>query len=305
MKLGSGSHVFEIQEGWGQLPEGISYGYTHGVVVDAEDNVYIHNTSKDAVVVFDKNGNFLTSWGEPFEGGAHGMYLSREDGREYLYFADTKRRIVVKTTLDGKELLTLGVPDLPDVYDTPDKYCPTDVAVAPNGDIYVCDGYGQSWIHQYDSKGQYIRSWGGKGSGAGKLDCSHGIWIDTRKAEPLVYVADRANHRIQIFTLDGEHVSFVTEDIDYPCCFYQFGDEMYIPDLHSRVTILDKNDKLITHLGEDQSAWTKQGYPNLPHSERALGSFISPHAVCVDSSGDLYVVEWVSDGRVTKLRRCK
>jgi DNA-binding beta-propeller fold protein YncE len=302
MKMGSGSHAYEIAEGWGKLPEGVEYGYTHGVVVDSEDRVYVHNMSKDAVIVFDKEGHFITSWGEEFAAGAHGMLLNREGDQEFLYFADVARGLIVKTTLEGEVLLTLGTPDLPDVYNGEKKYVPTDVAVAPNGDIYATDGYGQSWVHQYNAQGEKIRSWGGKGSEPGKMNCPHGITIDTRGPEPLVYVADRGNHRIQIFTLDGEHVKFVTDDLDAPCSFYPFGDELYIPDLNSRVTILDKNDKLITHLGESQ-AFKKQGWPNLPVSERQVDKFNSPHGICVDSNRNVYVVEWISDGRLTKLIR--
>lgn len=300
MRIGSGSHRYELAENWGTLPEGVSYGYTHGVAVDQEDNVYIHNTSKNAVIVFDRSGRFLNSWGADFAAGAHGMFLAREGAREFLFLADTARRQVFKTTLSGEVLLSLGAPDLPGVYDAPETYAPTDVAVAPNGDFYVVDGYGQSWIHQYSPAGSHIRSWGGKGAEPGQLSCPHGAWVDTRGAEPLLYVADRANNRIQIFTLDGRHVRFVTDDIDYPCCFYQFGDELVIPDLHSRVSILDKSDRLILHLGEDQEAWRKEGWPNRPVSEWDPGKFVSPHAACLDSRGDLYVVEWTSVGRVTK-----
>ena len=303
MRMGSGSHTFEVAAGWGELPAGVEYGYTHGVVVDSEDRVYVHNTSRDAVVVFDRDGHFLTSWGADFAAGAHGLFLSRESGREYLYLADTARRAVFKTTLSGEVVFSLGAPDLPDVYDAPEKYCPTDVAVAPNGDFYVVDGYGQSWIHQYSPEGRRIRSWGGKGPAPGQLDCPHGAWVDTRGAEPLLYVADRANNRIQVFSLDGEHVRFVADDIDYPCCFYQYGDELYIPDLHSRVTILDKSDRLIAHLGEDPEAWRKEGWPRRPAAERTPDRFVSPHAACLDSHGDLYVAEWVPDGRLTKLVR--
>jgi hypothetical protein len=303
MTVGSGSHRYEIVEGWGTLPRGMAYGYTHGVVVDSRDRVYIHNQSKDAVIVFDREGNFLTSWGREFEKGAHGMFLNRENGSEYLYFADYERHVIVKTTLGGDVLWTIGTPKLPDVYKTEDQYKPTDVAVAPNGDFYVCDGYGQSWVHQYDRNAEWIRSWGGVGSEPGKMKCPHGVWIDTRGPEPVLLVADRSNIRIQIFSLDGKHQGFVTEELRHPCCFYQFDDELYIPDLWGRVTIFDKNNKLITHLGDFPDVWKRPGWPNIPHSDRHLGKFVSPHAVCVDSRRDLYVVEWVSDGRVTKLKR--
>lgn len=303
MKVGTGSHVYEIVEGWAKLPDGITLGYTHGVEVDSQNRIYVHNTSEHAVMVFDREGNYLNSWGSEFKDGAHGMFLSREGQDEFFYFADTSRRKVYKTTLDGQVLLELGVPDLPNVYDTPDKFCPTDVCVAPQGDFYVCDGYGQSYMHQYHADGSYVRSWGGKGSAPGQLDCPHGAWVDTRGSEPELYVADRGNHRIQVFTLDGQHLRFVTADLDAPCCFYQFGDELYIPDLHSRVTIFNRNDQLITHLGEDETAWRKEGWPTRPASERQPDKFVSPHACCVDPQGDIYVVEWVPDGRITKLAR--
>jgi DNA-binding beta-propeller fold protein YncE len=305
MILGSGSHTYEWLEDWAKIPEGIQLGYTHGVVVDAADNVYVHNQSRDAVIKLDREGAYLASWGEEFASGAHGMFLNREGKGEFLYLADYARHIVAKTTLDGRVLWTIGVPDRPDIYSSSDSYKPTDVAVAPNGDFYVFDGYGQSWIHQYGPNGALIRSWGGTGKEPGQLDCPHGGWVDTRGAQPELLVADRGNNRIQIFTLDGEHKRFVTEELRMPCCFYQFQDEIYVPDLFARVTVLGRDNRLITHLGDNPGIWETQGWPNIPHEMRQAGKFSSPHACCVDSRGDLYVVEWVSDGRITKLRRAR
>lgn len=295
-----GNSVYEVNNNWAKLPKNIRLGYTHGVAVDSRDRVYIFNQSEHAVIVLDRDGSLLHSWGAEFAGGAHGMCLSREENGEFLYLTDIERHLVVKTRLDGSILMTLGVPELPGIYDRPDQYRPTDVAVAPNGDFYVSDGYGQSWIHHYRPDGTRVRSWGDKGSGPGQLDCPHGIWVDTRGAEPELYAADRRNHRIQVFTLDGEHIRFITDDIDYPCGFYSFGGELFIPDLHSRVTVLDQEDRLIAHLGEDPAACRKEGWPNRPPSERSPDRFVAPHAVCVDSHGDLYVVEWVPEGRITK-----
>lgn len=180
---------------------------------------------------------------------------------------------------------------------------PTDVAIGLNGDIYIADGYGQSWIHQYDAAGQYIRSWGGKGSAPGELNCPHGISVDTRRGEPELYVADRGNHRVQVFTMDGKHVRFISENMKMPCSFYFHGSEVVFPDLHSRVTILDSEDRLITHLGDDPQAHQQEGWPNLPKSYYRRDKFSSPHGVCVDAQGNVYVAEWISDGRVTKLVR--
>lgn len=302
--IGSATHSYEVQEDWGRLPEGIRYGYTHGICVDAEDRVYVHHTGVQSVVVFDSDGRCLSSWGDEFEGGAHGFYLHMDSsGEEHLYFADTKRAMVVKTTLTGEVLLRIEPPDRPDLYGPERRYVPTDVCVAPNGDIYVSDGYGQYYVHHYDASGCYIRSWGGRGSEPGQVLEPHGISVNLRGEEPELYVADRRNHRIQVFTLEGEHKRFVEHNLDLPCGFYFFGDEVYIPDLNSRVTILDDRDRLITHLGEDQQAYKQKGWPNLPKSYFRPDKFSSPHGVCVDSEGNVYVAEWISDGRITKLVR--
>ncbi|MBI4559942.1 MAG: hypothetical protein HY706_20315 [Candidatus Hydrogenedentes bacterium] len=303
MVLGSGEHSYELVEGWGKLPDRIRYGYTHGVCEDSQGRILIHNQSPDAVIIFDAAGKFIKSWGKEFKDGAHGMQLSRENGVEYLYLADYVRHIVVKTTLDAEMVWTLGYPQESGVYQNPDQYKPTNVAIAPNGDFYVADGYGLSYIHQYNAKAEYLRTWGGAGTEPGKMRCPHGIWIDTRGPQPLVVVADRANVRLQYFTLDGQHVSFVTDELRHPCHFDQREQDLLIPDLHGRVTIFDKDNKLIAHLGDNPGVEKQQGYPNLPHDQRFPGKFISPHAAIWDRSGNIYVVEWINDGRVTKLRR--
>lgn len=301
---GSRTHRYKINDGWGQLPEDISFGYTHGVCVDQRDNVYVFNTSKDAVIIFDRDGNYLRSWGTEFAGGAHGFYLHRdEDGIEYLYMTDIQRGLMVKATLNGDVILRIGAPDRPDLYDPEHRYIPTDVCVAPNGDIYVADGYGQYYIHQYNRMGIYLRTFGGRGSELGKLLEPHGISLNLRHGDAELYVADRRNHRVQTFTLDGQPKYIVDHDLDLPCGFYFYGEEVYIADLDSRVTILDGDNRLITHLGEDQQAYKQEGWPDLPKSYYLPDKFSSPHGICVDSHGDVYVVEWISDGRLTKLIR--
>ena len=303
MTLGNGSYTYEVVEGWGALPDGVTYGYTHGVVTDRDDNVYIHNQSKDGVVIFDRAGKFLGSWGEEYAAGAHGFNINEENGTEYLYITDQARHDVYKTTLDGKVLMQLGTPELPAVYEKPEDYTPTDVCVSPNGDIYVGDGYGKSWVHRYAADGTRIQSWGGSGSEPGLMLCPHGVWIDTRGEAPQLIVADRGNNRLQTFTLDGVHTGFVTYDLRQPCTVRGHGDELYIPDLQSRVTILDKNNDLIAHVGDRPGFWRTEGWPNVARDLRTVGAFSSPHSAWVDSHGDLYVTEWVSDGRVTKLAR--
>ncbi|NIK78755.1 DNA-binding beta-propeller fold protein YncE [Paenibacillus castaneae] len=302
LKLGNTARSYNLVPGWAKLPADLDFGYTHGIIVDREDNVYVFHTGKPSIFKFNQNGQFLKAWGEEFEGGAHGFYLNKEQDGEYLYVTDTTRCNIVKMDLDGKHLLTLETPDRTDIYNEELKFVPTDVAVSANGDIYVADGYGQSWIHQYTATGEYIRSWGGKGTALGQLNCPHGISIDIRSGEEEIYVADRGNHRIQVFTLQGDFKRVIVDDLDMPCSFYFQGDEVYIPDLDSRITILDKNDRLICHLGEDQQAYKQAGWPNLPKSYYRDNKFSSPHGICVDSQGSVYVAEWIVDGRVTKLQ---
>lgn len=301
--LGTGDHTYEVVPRWGKLPAGVKYGYTHGVQVDSHNRIIVHNQSKDAVMIFDHKGKLIKSWGPEFQHGAHGCLLRKEDGTEYLYLSDYERHIVVKATVDGEIVWTLRYPKDSGVYEKEEQFRPTNTVVAPNGDIYVADGYGLSYVHQYSPKLERIRTWGGKGSAAGKLDCPHGIWIDTRGAEPVVVVADRSNARLQYFTLDGKHVKFVTDAMRRPCHFDQARGELLIPDLWGVVTILDHDNKLITQLGDNPKVWEKKGWPNLPDTTWQVGKFISPHAACWDKRGDIYVVEWIAEGRVTKLRK--
>jgi DNA-binding beta-propeller fold protein YncE len=303
MRLGGGTRTYEVVEGWAKLPDGTSTGYTHGVATDSVDRVYVHNQSKNAIIVFDRDGDYLNSWGADFQEGAHGMRLYKQGGQEFLYFADYAKHRVVKTTLDGDVVFELGPPPMPEVYPDADAYRPTEVCVAPNGNIYVGDGYGRSYVHQYGPDAKWIRSWGGEGSEPGRLKCPHGVCIDTRRDPAVLLVADRGNGRIQIFTLDGEHIGFVTDELRQPCGFFLAGEDVVIPDLHGRVTILDKNNRLIAHLGDNPGIWDRPGWPNVPSDEIRTGVFNSPHAACVDSHGDLYIVEWISHGRITKLRR--
>lgn len=179
---GSGKFKYEVIHDWGELPATIQYGNTHGVCEDSQGHIYIHHTvnaasdSSDSMVVFDAKGKFVKSWGKDFKGGAHGLHIRKEGSTEFLYLCDTKRALVVKSTLAGEEVFTLGYPKesaayQPDADGKPRKYSPTNLAVASNGDLYVGDGYGSSYINQYNSQGKYIRTFGGKGKDAGQLDC--------------------------------------------------------------------------------------------------------------------------------------
>lgn len=311
--LGSGRHTYEAIHDWGELPAGIKYGNTHGVVQDSQGHIYVHHTvnaaseSPDSMVVFDQKGKFVKSWGKEFKGGAHGLHIRKEGSTEYLYLCDTKRAVVVKATLDGEEVFSLGYPEQSDAYKPgPDgkklKYSPTNLAIAPNGDFYVGDGYGSSYINQYNQKGEYIRTFGGKGKEAGKVDCPHGIAVDLRGKTPTLMVADRANNRIQRFSLEGQHIEFIGGTAQ-PCHFHYFKNgDMVVPDLGARVTVMDRNNQVIEHLGDD-SASEYRKTRTMSRDHFTPGKFVCPHGACFDHDGNIFVVEWVEVGRVTKLRR--
>jgi sugar lactone lactonase YvrE len=311
--LGTGNHRYEAIHDWGEVPERIHYGNTHGVCEDSQGHIYIHHTvnasseSADSMVVFDSKGKFIKSWGKEFKGGAHGLHIHKEGKQEFLYLCDTQRGVVVKATLDGEEVFSLGYPKESEQYKPgadgkPIKYSPTNLAISPNGDLYVGDGYGSSYINQYNSKGEYIRTFGGPGADPGQLSCPHGILCDVREREPLLIVADRSNHRLQRFTLDGKHHDFVN-GVNLPCHFHVFRNgDMVVPDLGARVTLMDRNNQVILHLGEDASnTWGE--LRKQPREKFIAGKFICPHGACFDHAGNIFVVEWVEVGRVTKLRK--
>ena len=305
MQVGSGLYTYQWIEGWAKVPAGKQTGYTHGVVTDKNDNVYIFNQSEDAMMIFDADGNFISSWGKAFAAGAHGLVIHEEAGVEYLYLSDIELKAVVKTTLDGKELMRIGMPPHAPTQAAPEKYVPTWTTIGPNGDIYIADGYGLFYIHQYDKAGNYIRSWGGPGDSEGLMNCPHGITVVETNGTHEIYVADRGNVRLQVFTLAGKHKRSITADMLHPDVVFEKNGVRYIPDLFSRVTLFDANDKLICHLGEYPEGKEVAGWPNVAQEELHAGKFSAPHSVWVDSQDDMYVVEWHDKGRITKLKRCK
>ncbi len=296
VRIGSGYYTYELVEGWGQLPPGMHYGWGCGVVVDARDRVYVHTRSQQAVVVFDRHGKILTDWGAEFAQNGHGLYWSKEGPDEFLYFTtNAPGNTVVKTDLSGRKLLTIG--NVPEESSTSIKFPfdnPTDVAIAPNGDIYVCEGYGSQLIHRFTADGSHRQTIGGPGTAPDKFNICHGIWVDTRNnaEEPEIYIADRSNGRLQVFSSDLKFRRSLKGEVRNPCCFYTHKGKMYIPDLDHRVTILDQHDQVLAQLGDGR------GKDNADDP----GVFRAPHALTVDSHGDMYVVEWLDWARLRKFK---
>jgi len=315
--VGRGEHVYEAIHNWGELPSHVQWGETHGVAIDEAGLIYIKHRNRaempmDAIVVFDPAGKYVTSFGKEYHAGGHGIDIRKENGIEYLYLCDVTKRQVIKSVMtpDRKEeqIWKMSYPLEAGVYQKVGQFSPTNVAFAPDGGFYVADGYGSHFIHQYDKNARWVRTWGGAGREPGKMQTPHGIWLDDRPGrEPSLVVADRANARLQYFTLDGRHIGFIT-DVSFPAHFDIRGTQLLVPDLHARVTILDRDNNVIVHLGYDPE-WTKLVLDDGKFTMRSQperwqpGRFIHPHDACYDKDGNIFVVEWVPTGRVTKLRK--
>lgn len=306
--IGDGDFRFSLVEGWGQLPQGMSYGYGCAIVVDSQDRVFVTSRSASpCVAIFDRDGKLLETWSKDFadavgytteqvKATAHGLYWSQEGKDEFLYWTENAPgNRVYKTDLKGKVLYTLG--KVPSEGSTSQKFAfqnPTDVAVAPSGDIYIVDGYGSQLVHRFDKNFKLVKTIGGPGKEHGKFNTCHGVWVSTLNKEPEVYIADRANNRLEVYSPELEYKRTV-EGVRNPCCFYQAGGHLYVPELAQRVSIFDAADRPVARLGD--GAGKQKDYAQHPEA------FAFPHALAVDSRGDLYVIEWVPDGRPRKFRR--
>jgi hypothetical protein len=309
--LGTGKHTYELVDNWAKRPANKTWGDTHMVQEVEDGRIFICHNGPDCVHMYDPEGKFIGAWGDEMKGGAHGMDLRKEGGEEFLYFAPTSQHRVLKTNLKGEHVFELKYPKDAvgpkgeKCYADESKYSPTFIAFAPGegGDFYVTDGYGSNYVHRYSIKGEYKSSFGGTGTGDGELKCPHGIWCDTRDpSNPMILVADRSNVRLQWFTLDGKYIKQVRDELRAPCHFDQEGGDILIPDLHGRVTIFDKDNKLVTHLGDNPDA-AKRGAHGVKPNELVPGEFCTPHGAIWDRAGNIFVTEWLPYGRVTKLKR--
>lgn len=289
---------------FGLRPDGADPGSTHGnFAVDRAGRIVFSTDTAAAVNVFTRDGAQVATWGAEFAGGTHGMCIARDGDQELLWLAHIGRHEVVQTTLDGKVIATIGFPKEAGIYKSADEYLPTDVAVGPDGSIWVADGYGKSFVHQFDAQRKYVRSWGGHGTEPGQMRTPHGITLDTRGRQPRLIVADRENGRLQVFDLDGTLRAVISGIFRRPCdtCVHPDGRHLAVADLAGRVTILDERNQLVAHLGDQPDA-SKRATNQVQKDGWQDGVFLSPHGAAFDAHGDLYVMDWNVVGRVTRLQ---
>lgn len=319
--VGEGEHTYRCIHHWGResLPSTCDYGNSsHGVTVDKQGMIYITHTGRpDSVYVFDPDGKFVKSMAgfhtvknkDTTVSSGHGIDIREERGEEFLYLsaANTKMSFA-KMSLDGEVLWQRHKGDIFEHagFSGREKlrFRPTNTSFRPDGGYYLGDGYGSNYLYEYNAKDEFVRAIGGAGSNDGQFRTPHGQWLDDRDGTPKLVVADRANARLQWFAMDGKHLR--TQDgFLFPADIDSQGDLLLVPDLHARITILDKDNAVVAQLGDDQP-WRervldkKESMRTSPEKWQP-GKFVHPHDACFDAEGNIFVVEWVRGGRVTKL----
>ncbi len=303
--LGHQSHQYRVIKGWGILDAGKNpVNDCHEMVEDAKGRlILLTNETRNNILIYDKSGKLLDSWGHDYPGG-HGLTISNEGDEQFLFITDTNRNLVVKTDLKGREIFTLQYPREVPQYTASDEFKPTETAVNPaNGDFYVVDGYGKNFITQYDHKGVYIRHFGGKGDSTESFKCCHGILVDTRNPDnPTLLITDRSHMSLKRFTLDGQYLATISVPGSFICRPVLKGKNIYAAVYRSTseslansgyITIFDEYDRVVSTPGGtapiyDGSTLRKQ------EKDPSYKGFLHPHDVCIDNDENIYVPQWAS-----------
>jgi len=287
--LGTGAYRYEVVDQWAKLPPGREFNADVAAVgVDTQDRVYAFNRGQHPMVVFDRDGNFLRSWGEGVFRRAHGAHMAPDDT---VWLTDDGDHTVRHCTLDGTVLRTIGIPGAPKPYMSGEPFhrC-THTALSPQGDLYVSDGYGNSRVHKFAPNGTRLLSWGEPGTDPGQFNIPHNICCDP---DGWVYVADRENHRVQVFDGNGKYEAQWTNMHRPSGLFMERGrhGRFYVGEIGGGLAI----NYDMPNIGPRISIYSHQGemLARLGHRPAGLeqGQFTSPHGLAVDSRGDIYVGE--------------
>lgn len=299
--IGHNTHRYKIDLNWGALnADFYPVNDCHEMVQDSKGRiVLLTNHTKNNVIIYDKNGKLIEVWGTEFP-GAHGLTLNIENGEDFLYIADNNRHEIIKTTIDGKVVMTIPFPKETDKYEKANQYIPTETAITPNGDIYVADGYGLQYILHYDAQGNLKNIFGGKGEGDEYFDNAHGICYDDRdKNNPTLLITARQRNQLKRFSLDAQLIEVIPLPGAFICRPVIHGQHVYLATIWSGdtssntgfISILDENNRLISAPGGCKPIYKNR---ELQPMHQALKVFKHPHDVCVDNEENLYVAQWNS-----------
>jgi DNA-binding beta-propeller fold protein YncE len=304
---GEGDNTYKALPKWCQIPENKpSLGPTHGgIVVDKAGNIYFSldggvDAAKNGLLVYKPDGTFIKGIA-PGMTGMHGLAINEENGEEFIYAAHLAGKQAVKLKLDGTVVWKIGVPMESGKYEKA-QYAPTGIAVAPDGSVFVADGYSTNWVHKFDKDQKYVKSFGGPGNGNGQFNTCHGLGIDKRGEKPVLLVCDRANGRLQHMDFDGNFIAVIATGLHMPCSVSFHGEHIAIAELKGRVTILDGKNKEVAHLGANPDD-SQSGNFGVPPEKMKVGVFTAPHGVSYDKDANLYVMDWNASGRVSRLDR--
>ncbi len=304
-RTGQGEGIYETVPGWPKYPEGKQLGNLHGdLAADSRGNVYVATGNTIQVIGPDGvyKGDIRTKSGQVFK-AVHGMKVRKMKGVELLLLAMPRIKRVVAVKPDGTVVWQIiGPPEVPGMYGGRGEYNPTDLDVMPDGRVYIVDGYGKSLVHLYDKERNYVKSFGGKGKEDGKFDICHNILIDTRSGTPTLLISDRQNNRLQQHDLEGKFLRTIDAGLGRPCAADIHGDLLAVGELDGRVSLYDKDYKLISRLGDEHKERRKASNQVAPEHWHA-GDLIAVHGCTFDAKGDLYAQEWNVHGRVTRYTR--
>lgn len=306
LQTGNGEWSYRIVPDWGKLPEGKTFGGTHGAIAtDQAGLVYVSTQSATGIIVYQPDGRVLKTIAGTYP-EIHSLTHAAEDGQEYFYAivqtgTPLENWLLIKMKIDGTVVQRITAP--PEAgFKAANEWRVTSAVCGPDGSIYIANGYGDSRIFRFDKSGNYKAAYSGKGSVEGLLNCSHGLSIDTRYDQPLLLVCDRENRRLCHFDLDGKFVRTVTLHLRRPCQVSFHGDYAVISELEGRVSILDKDNVPVAFLGDNphRSQWAQY---KLSPNDIAPANFSAAHGCYIAGNSDIYVSDWNQSGRVSKLVR--
>ena len=282
---------YKVDPNWPQRPAGVEWGQTTGLAVDDKDQIWVHTRANPPVQVYDAAGKYVRGWGEGIIGSAHYLKIGPQGN---IWMADVKDHVVRQFTPEGKLLKTLGTPGEPGD-DERHLSRPTDMAITPDGQVFVSDGYGNSRVVHFDRKGKFVKAWGKAGTGPGEFNLVHGIVVDSNGR---LYVADRSNVRIQVFDQSGKFIEqwlnllvpwglTITKDDEIWTC----GSSPMAHEETDAMLGCPPKDQVFMKLsttGKLLQLWT---VPKGEDGQEQPGEVNWLHAIAVDSKGNIYTCD--------------